>query len=284
MSNLWSGAHTRKTLPKFKTLVVLGLSVFGFVGGYPLIQTATGKTKLVTLSPHFYSQFANPGSDSHVPSSRTCLKATNYFLPSNENYSCTNNEKIKVNISATETVKICPAAKAAAELQGSLQLMHKGSNYIYRYTGQTEKIKTTCTSTTGAAGVCLMAYLHVAADPKFHAMGDIIRIPQIRGTLIPRPDGKGLMAHPGYVIVADTGGAIKGPNRFDFFIGKMAWDSPTNPFGPAGHRMTDERNCMMSFQKIAAGSTMAAMVKTGIEKMLTMPAEINLAKAEGIAQ
>ncbi|MBX3018090.1 MAG: hypothetical protein KF767_09385 [Bdellovibrionaceae bacterium] len=203
----------------------------------------------------------------------SCLTATNYFLPRAEDFRCRDQDKITVRLGGPKskaTARICPSAKAEAVMQGSLQIVRGEQRYIYRYNGSSERVNSGCATTTGAAGVCLTPYIHVAADPRHHRMGDILRIPQLKGVLVPHPDG-GLMPHPGYVIVADTGGAIKGENRFDFFIGEMAWDSPRNPFGPAGLAMTDDRHCILGFKKIRGDSSMAGYVQAGINELLKSP-------------
>lgn len=54
------------------------------------------------------------------------------------------------------------------------------------------------------------------------------------------------MVHPGFLIVQDTGGAIKGKNRFDFFTGSYSMKDPGNPFGSKGRQdtqMLDRTSC-----------------------------------------
>lgn len=206
----------------------------------------------------------------------SCLTATNYFLPRAEDYKCANKEKITVKLGGPKskvTARICPSAKAEAVMQGSLQILRHGERYIYRYNGRSERVNSGCATTTGAAGVCLTPYIHVAADPRHHKMGDIIRIPQLAGVPVPHPKG-GLMRHPGYVVVADTGGAIKGENRFDFFIGELSWNSPRNPFGPLGLAMTDDRHCILNFEKISGTSTQASVILEEINELLRSPATV----------
>lgn len=110
--------------------------------------------------------------------------------------------------------KPCPEFKKAVKLQGSGKLNDKTI-----LTASGDKIDTgDCKTAFGASGNCLIPYISVAADPHYHHMGDIIDMPGLRGTTIILPDGK-KMIHPGYFIVEDTGGGIKGPNRFDIFTG-----------------------------------------------------------------
>jgi 3D (Asp-Asp-Asp) domain-containing protein len=71
-----------------------------------------------------------------------------------------------------------------------------------------------CPQGMGAHQVCLDPYRSVAADPKFHKIGDVIYVPKLKDQKLPNGE-----THDGYLIVRDTGGNIKGEGRFDFFIG-----------------------------------------------------------------
>ncbi len=73
---------------------------------------------------------------------------------------------------------------------------------------------TLCPQGMGAHRICLDPYRSIAADPKFHKIGDVVYVPLLRGQKL--PDGE---THDGYLVVRDTGGNIKGEGRFDFFIG-----------------------------------------------------------------
>lgn len=184
---------------------------------------------------------------------KKCLRATNYYLPDHEvdsRYSsCARTEKIRIG---KETLKVCPQFLSAVRMQGSGHVSFKGKKYRVHYSGNVELVsKTKCSTAIGAANQCLIPFVHIAADPQYFNMGDIIEVPELRYMRVPRADGKGEFIHPGYFIVGDTGGAIKGNNRFDFFTGKGNPMGKENPFGPYGKKMTDEGNCMMSFKRIS---------------------------------
>lgn len=66
----------------------------------------------------------------------------------------------------------------------------------------------------GMRNVCLDPYHTVAADLSIYKMGDVIFVPRIVGEIM--PDG---VVHDGFFVVRDAGGAIKGPQRFDFYTG-----------------------------------------------------------------
>lgn len=111
-------------------------------------------------------------------------------------------------------------------MQGTGTLM---DNKVLRYNGKTESLGK-CSTAIGAAGKCLLPYFSIAADPRFYRMGDIISMPSMRGQIVTLPSGKKI-EHPGYFIVQDTGGGVKGQNRFDFFTGSMGYLNPLNSFG-----------------------------------------------------
>lgn len=257
MSKLWQVFRKQKTLNKFVTLTSLAtaMMVIGF-DGY-----AKGGSALYQNAPE--SVFKDGASD------MSCFNATNYYLPEAQNFSCRNKHKIRIKLGRGKYARICPAAHQAARLQGSIQVSHKGEKYLYRYNRKVDQVPKGCSTTTGAAGVCLTPYIHVAADPKHYAMGDLIEVPELAGTPVPRVDGKGTMPHPGYLIVADTGGAIKGRQRFDFFIGTSVWNASSNPFGPSGFKMTDPNRCIMAFRKIKSGTQLANSIRSEIDQLVT---------------
>lgn len=159
----------------------------------------------------------------HVASSST------YFVPHIKDY-------------CSPALSPCKAFKKEVRMQGSGTML---DNKIYTYQGKIRNIGA-CNTAIGAAGVCLTPFISVAADPKYYSMGDIIDMPSMKGRKIKLPSGKTL-THPGYFIVQDTGGAIKGPNRFDFFTGSFGADDPKNAFGYEGFSdlaMTDKNKCI----------------------------------------
>lgn len=102
-----------------------------------------------------------------------------------------------------------------------------------------------CPTAFGAAGKCLIPYMSVAADRKYYSMGDIIEMPNLKGRLINLPGGKSFI-HPGYLIVQDVGGDIKGKNRFDMYTGLFDHNDPDNAFGTNSQKdmvYADTRQC-----------------------------------------
>ncbi len=110
--------------------------------------------------------------------------------------------------------------KAAVKMQGSGK---RTNGNIARYKGGDVKADPMCTTTkTSSSGQCLLPYFSIAADVKNGwKMGDIIYMRNVADQEITLPSGRKIR-HPGFFIVHDVGGAIKGANRFDFFVGGVA--------------------------------------------------------------
>lgn len=148
----------------------------------------------------------------------------------------------------------CPAFLRQVRMQGSGTLH---GNRIRTYLGRTLELGD-CNTAFGAANRCLTPFISVAADPAHYNMGDIIEMPSMRGKTIRLPEGQ-TMIHPGYFIVQDSGGEIKGPNRFDFFTGSYGPSHPENIFGyrgPSDTRMhaASDRSRRKRFTRIQPNS------------------------------
>lgn len=154
-------------------------------------------------------------------------QSTVYFVPHIKNY--------------------CPSSTPCEKFKRQVRMQGSGTlpgNKLLTYTGKTVDLGS-CQTAFGASGNCLIPYISIAADPRYYSMGDIIDMPSLKGKTVTLPDGK-TMKHPGYFIVHDTGGAIKGKNRFDFFTGGYEMRDPDNSFGTkASHdmQMVDKNVC-----------------------------------------
>lgn len=139
--------------------------------------------------------------------------------------------------------KPCEKFKEMVGVQGSGTLS-KGK--IYTFQGKTVDIGD-CDTSIGKGNTCLIPYVSVAADLRYHELGDIIEMPALKGKIITLPNGKKFV-HPGYFIVDDRGAAsyIRGENRFDVYTGPHDLDDPRNAFGqdaPPELRMVDTKEC-----------------------------------------
>jgi 3D (Asp-Asp-Asp) domain-containing protein len=148
-----------------------------------------------------------------------------------------------------ETWKGFRTFQSAVNMQGSGR---RANGKIARYKGPDVTVPSSCkTTTTSASGQCLLSYFSIAADPRSGwRMGDIIYMRSLADQEITLPSGR-RVRHPGFLIVHDTGGAIKGPNRFDFFIGPTATrDSAFQKF-----KLADKNECAgKDYQKVERGS------------------------------
>ncbi|WP_413294603.1 3D domain-containing protein [Bdellovibrio sp. HCB185ZH] len=75
-----------------------------------------------------------------------------------------------------------------------------------------------CKTGRGKAGTCIIPFISIAADEDHNRMGTIISMPGMHGKKVKLPNGK-IVSHPGYFLIEDTGGAVQGRNKFDFFVG-----------------------------------------------------------------
>lgn len=81
----------------------------------------------------------------------------------------------------------------------------------------------------GVSQACLDPYYTIAADMRYHKAGEVIYVDKIKGLKLPNGE-----IHSGFLIIRDRGGAIKGPDRFDFFTGFYSDRHTENPFTPLG--------------------------------------------------
>lgn len=105
------------------------------------------------------------------------------------------------------------------KLEGTCFYRQNGVEMIYNYgVGHQPVSRARCPYGWGSRGNCLNPCKSVAADLRYHKVGDRLFFPSLRGKIC---RGK---VHDGYVTVADKGDDIKGPDRFDFF-----WGNCSNP-------------------------------------------------------
>lgn len=140
------------------------------------------------------------------------LKSSTYFVPDVKDY-CRSSEP-------------CAKFRSAVSVEGSGSLP---GNKLLLPSGKKQALGD-CKTAFGASGNCLIPFISVAADRRYHKMGEIIQVPSLKGKTITMPNGKEFV-HPGYFVVQDVGTAIKGANRFDFFTGSYSDKNAKNPFG-----------------------------------------------------
>jgi hypothetical protein len=108
----------------------------------------------------------------------------------------------------------------------------------------------------GGSGKCLIPFIAVACDSKkTYPYGTIFEIQAYKGKTLPMPPGGGQqLKHPGYVICEDTGSAITGEGRFDFFVGTFGENDKLNMLADAGgggsQLVMDDEHCDKSYRAI----------------------------------
>lgn len=177
------------------------------------------------------------------------LKPTVYYLPSNDvvpfrackatDTKLLRAKKGKTLVNGKTEFKVCSKFYFAAQMQGSaLVRVNNGSQYLINYVGAEDGIprytvvdRNICPYGLGVSNLCLQPFISIAADRKLYKAGDVIFVPAVRDAKIVLPDGD---LHQGFFIVTDTGAAIVGSGRFDFYTGPMHYSDPKNPFVKLG--------------------------------------------------
>lgn len=133
-------------------------------------------------------------------------------------------------------IRICRTTQSACALQGACAIVQDGELRSFNISGRAEKhdiffemTEHDCRFGYGVKSSCLDPFYTLAADMSIYKPGDVIYIPSVRGLKL--PDGTD---HSGYFVVRDSGRAIVGKGRFDFFSGYYHWRSGDNPFSKIG--------------------------------------------------
>ncbi len=178
------------------------------------------------------------------------IKPTIYYFPIfNEDENLCGTKKNLLATNGAVLAQVCSRTYEECALQGSCAIVQKTKlrafNIANRVNGQDHFFETTNTACKFGYGVkssCLDPFYTVAADLKIYTPGDVIYIPNLRGLNLPNGS-----KHNGYFIVRDTGRAIVGEGRFDFFSGYFSWRDNENPFTKIG---LGDKNTHLRFYKI----------------------------------
>ena len=180
-------------------------------------------------------------SDLNLYTGYQTLISTVYYIPFynlDRPYTCSGNEK-KFTVRTTDKKPIavlCHNHIKNCMMQGSCAVIKDKKRLLLNYRSLSGKEplfalleQTECPYGRGPKSVCLEPFYTVAADLNFHKMGDVIYVPELKGITLPNGE-----IHDGFFIVRDTGGRIKGKNRFDFYTGFTPYMDSYNPFTNAG--------------------------------------------------
>ncbi len=163
------------------------------------------------------------------------LTPTVYFLPTmvQDLSLCRFTSRKMIEPNGKVLVTVCPEQHDQCLLQGTCKIVKGKESITLHFNSRVKGVAffnqvqlDECPFGFGVReSLCLDPYFSVAADLSFYRPGDVIYVPAVRGLIL--ADGR---IHNGYFIVRDTGGAIKGLGRFDFFIGEDDPRDPKNPF------------------------------------------------------
>ncbi|MBC7421591.1 MAG: hypothetical protein H7328_12760, partial [Bdellovibrio sp.] len=152
------------------------------------------------------------------------ITPTIYYIPQHDgvNASCAATDvKSMKDKTGRLLATVCPSFLKFCILQGTCKVL-VGSNFILLHYSQvsnneyifTRVDESVCRYGYGTKKACVDPYYSVAADLSIYKAGTVIFIPALVGLLLPDAT-----LHAGYFIVRDTGSAIRGYGRFDFFTG-----------------------------------------------------------------
>lgn len=172
-------------------------------------------------------------------SSLSRMTPTIYYRPviDTSKESCDSSDKQDVlNKKGQSLTRLCQKTYASCRMEGSCVIQDGEKTFSINYddvkdgTSHWDSIENkACPYGVGVQDICLDPFYSVAADLKYHAVGEVIFIPYIMGVVLPNGS-----THSGYLIVRDEGGGVEGPDRFDFFTGSMSPYDSKNPFAKLG--------------------------------------------------
>jgi hypothetical protein len=163
------------------------------------------------------------------------LTPTVYFLPTmvQDLSSCRKNSRTMIQPDGKPIVKVCADQYNQCLLQGTCKIVQGDASItvhfhsIVKQTIYFHQVELNeCPFGFGVReNLCLDPYFSIAADMSYYNPGDVIFVPAVRGLVL--ADGR---THNGYFVVRDTGSAIRGLGRFDFYIGQDDPLDSRNPF------------------------------------------------------
>lgn len=155
---------------------------------------------------------------------------------------------------------VCPEEYDRCRLEGSCDVIENGKVTpigFVRQVGSQDHWRIydrrRCPYGSGAQNTCLDPFRSVAADMNFWKIGDVIHVPIVEG--IELPDGT---IHDGFFIVRDTGSAINGPHRFDFYVGRTSQKIVVNIFSKL--KLNDKQTQVM-FRKATPSETSVVLAQ-----------------------
>ncbi len=167
------------------------------------------------------------------------ITPTIYFIPLHDGH---NNKCTEADLKAMKDknkntfAKVCFSFLKFCILQGTCKVLVDSKYILLHYSEYVEGEyyftlvdESVCPYGYGTKRICVDPFHSVAADLSIYKAGTVLYIPAAVGILLPDAT-----LHDGYFIVRDSGGAIKGFGRFDFFTGFTTLDRTQNPLTKVG--------------------------------------------------
>lgn len=138
-----------------------------------------------------------------------------------------------MTVKGQKLATVCESTYRRCLIEGSCKIIESNGKVIPIGYHKTEDKKNywnlfdmeKCPYGKGIQGSCLDPYRTVAADTDYWKVGEVIFVPDFEGVKL--ADGT---THDGFFVVRDTGGAINGQHRFDFFVGILLRNDDENTF------------------------------------------------------
>lgn len=181
-----------------------------------------------TGDPFFHAKddFSKPGT----------VIATIYHVALASNHRCDPNARVAMLDKKGGTIaKVCKAFLSQVKMEGTGLIDNVHPEILVNVSGTANRFvvvdRKVCPYGLGRKNMCLLPFITIAADTRYYKVGDVIYVPEVADAKIRLPNNE---IHQGYFVVVDTGGAIDGTGRFDFFTGEMDAFAPDNPFYQIG--------------------------------------------------
>lgn len=163
------------------------------------------------------------------------LTPTIYYKPyfDLEDYACGSADLVEMKDPRGNTLLVlCASVYRSCLIQGSCWIENDGDVRSFNYHSKIENVhrfvevdQSRCKTGLGARGHCLTPFHAVAADSRYHPIGQVIFVPKVQGLRLPNGE-----YHSGYFVVLDRGGNISGEGRFDFYTGQYSLTHEENVF------------------------------------------------------
>jgi 3D (Asp-Asp-Asp) domain-containing protein len=230
-----------------------------------MIRTGRRVVAVITL----FSQLIACAQTKVLEEGADTMSPSIYYKPSIvfDSAKCTE-EELKSLISPQGKVleTVCPNDFKRCLMEGSCFITKDSRTRSYNYHSRiddvprfTEVDLRKCPFGYGVRSTCLDPYYTVAADLKIYKVGDVIFVPRLVGAAM--PDG---IEHDGFLVIRDSGAAIQGAGRFDFFTGFYNLSAKENTMVRLGFA---DKNKRFDFRMATTEEAEATRVRRGYPRL-----------------